>query len=564
MSDDLPSADSKTPHYGWRFWTILGSLAITSILSALDISVISTALPSIVHDLGASPAYPWVGNAYFLTSTAFQPIYGQTANIFGRRSLTLFATVLFAVGSVVSATAKDINTLIGGRTIQGIGGGGINVMVELIVCDLVPLRDRSKFIGVIFIAFAVAVSIGPVVGGAIAQRTTWRWIFYLNLPIAGVSLVLLFVFLRVKYTKDSARNMLRRIDLFGNALLIASVVAILLALTYGGVQWPWASARALVPLILGVFGLAGFLVLESSKLIPEPTMPMRMFANRTSLGSFGLTFLHGILTYWITYYLPVYFQSVLEKTPIDSGVGLLPSAIGTLPFAMVAGTALSKYGHYRPWHFIGFALCALGYGLLTRLDSHTNAGYWAGIQILVAAGLGVLFTTTLPAIQAPLSESDTAVTTATWGFLRSFGGIWGVAIPSAIFNSQVNNLLPRLSDPALRARLADGGAYALASKEFIQSFNGDPELKATVVSIYVDALKLSWQIAIAFSLLGFVIALVIKEIPLRQNLNTEFGIDHGEKSPDAERDTETQLESPEKTSTEPAPAIPTAHGDTHI
>ncbi|KAI1299913.1 multidrug resistance protein Fnx1 [Xylaria venustula] len=528
MAAGPPSAASQTPHYGWRFWTILGSLAITSTLSALDISVISTALPSIVHDLGASPAYPWVSNVYFLTSTAFQPIYGQTANLFGRRNLTLLATVLFAVGSVVSGSAKNLNTLIGGRTIQGIGGGGINVLAELIVCDLVPLRDRSKFIGVIFIAFAIAVSIGPI--------------FYLNLPIAGFSLILLFLFLRVKYNKDTVRNTLRRIDIFGNSLLIASVTAILFALTYGGVEWPWSSGRALVPLILGVVGLASFLVLESSKLIPEPTMPMRMFSNRTSLGAFGLTLLHGILTYWITYYLPVYFQSVLEKTPIDSGVGLLPSAIGTLPFAMVAGTTLSRYGQYRPWHFIGFALCALGYGLLTRLDSHTTAGYWAGVQILVAAGLGVLFTTTLPAIQAPLPEADTAVTTATWGFLRSFGGIWGVAIPSAVFNSQVNNLLSRLSNPELRARLANGGAYSLASKEFIPSFSSDPELKATVVSIYTDALKLSWQIAIGFCLLGFVLALVIKEIPLRQEINTDFGIDHGEKDLGTKRDIDTPLE----------------------
>lgn len=504
-------------------------------MSALDISVISTALPSIIHDLGASPAYAWVGNVYFLTATAFQPIYGQTANIFGRRSLTLLATLLFAIGSAVSATAGNINTLIGGRTIQGIGGGGINVLVELIVCDLVPLRDRSKFIGVIFIAFTIAVCIGPVIGGAIAERATWRWIFYLNLPIAGVSLVLLFFFLQVKYTKDSVKNMLRRIDLIGNALLIASVVAILLAITYGGVEWPWSSWRALVPLILGLAGLVGFLALESSGLILEPTMPMRMFANRTSLGAFALTFLHGILTYWILYYLPVYFQAVLEKTPIDSGVGLLPSAIGTMPFAMVAGTALSKFGHYRPWHFTGFALCALGYGLLTRLDAESTTGYWVGVQILIAAGLGVLFTTTLPAIQAPLPEADTAITTATWGFLRSFGGVWGVAIPSAIFNSRVNDLLAtRVTDPELRARLADGGAYALASREFMRSLDGNPGLKEAVVGVYVDALQRAWQVAIAFCVLGFLVAMVVEEIPLRRELQTEFGIDHGEKDGDTE------------------------------
>lgn len=503
--------------------TILGSLAITSVLSALDISVLSTALPSIIHDLGASPAYAWVANSYFLTSTAFQPIFGQTANIFGRRSLTMLSVILFAIGSAVSGSAQTLGALIAGRTIQGIGGGGINVMVELIVCDLVPMRQRPKFMSVIFSAFAVAVSIGPVLGGAFAQ-SNWRWIFYLNLPICAVALVLLFLFLRVNYKKDSISNMFRRVDLFGNALLIAAILAVLLALTYGGAEHPWSSWRVILPLVLGILGTAAFLFVESSKLIPEPTMPLRLFSNRTSLAAFGITFIHAILTYWISYFLPVYFQSVREQTPTQSGVDFLPSAIATLPFAMIAGAGVSILNRYRPWHFIGFALLAIGYGLFSLLDESSSTGYWLGFQFITAAGLGVLFTTTLPPVQAPLGEEDTAVSTATWGFVRSFGGIWGVAIPSAIFNTRVDQLLHRVEDLALRDRLANGGAYALASKEFLQSLNQTPVIKAQVVSVYVDSLKLSWQIGIAFALLGFLVSLIIKEIPMRENLDTEFGI----------------------------------------
>lgn len=503
--------------------TILGSLAITSVLSALDISVIATALPSIIRDLGASPAYAWVANSYFLTSTAFQPIFGQTANIFGRRSLTIFSVVMFAVGSAVSGSAQTLAALITGRTIQGIGGGGINVLVELIVCDLVPMRQRPKFMGVIFSAFAVAVSIGPVVGGALAQ-SNWRWIFYLNLPICAVALVLLALFLQVNYKKDSFANMVRRVDLSGNALLIAAIVAVLLALTYGGAEQPWSSWRIIVPLVLGIAGFAAFLVLESTKLVPEPTMPFRLFSNRTSLAAFGITFIHATLTYWISYFLPVYFQSVLERTPTQSGVDVLPSAIATLPFAMIAGAGVSVFNRYRPWHFIGFGLLAIGYGLFARMDQSSSAGYWLGIQFIAAAGLGVLFTTTLPPIQAPLGEEDTAVATATWGFVRSFGGIWGVAIPSAIFNSRVDQLLYRVDSFELRSRLVNGGAYALASKEFMQSLDSTPVIKQQVTAVYVDALRLCWQVGIAFALLGFLVSLIIKEVPMRESLENDYGI----------------------------------------
>lgn len=264
-------------------------------------------MPSILEDLGSSDAYIWIPNAYFLTMTAFQPLYGQTANIFGRRSLTLLAVLLFLVGSAVSGSALNLGTLIAGRAIQGIGGGGVNVLIEIIVADLVPLRERPKFISYIFIGYTVAVILGPVIGGLLAQNVSWRWVFYLNLPISGVALILLGSVLQVRYTKDSARNSLKRIDLGGNALLITSVVAVLIALTWGGDKYSWASWHIIVPLILGLLGIIAFLIVESTTLVPEPTMPVRLFANRTSLGGYALTFIHGILLYWALYFLSVYF-----------------------------------------------------------------------------------------------------------------------------------------------------------------------------------------------------------------------------------------------------------------
>jgi MFS family permease len=508
----------------------MAALSVTSLLSALDISVMSTALPSIVFDLGSSPAYSWVANGYFLTSTAFQPLFGQTANIFGRRTLTLSAVLLFTVGSAISGSAANIAALIAGRLIQGIGGGGLNVMTPIVVADLVPLRDRSRFMSIIFTFYSIAFSIGPVVGGALVDHSSWRWIFYLNLPVAGLSLVLLFFFLHVPYNATFSPNMLRRVDFAGNALLIASVVSVLIALNWAGAEYPWSSWRVIVPLVIGLMGIGGFLILESTTLIPEPTMPFRIFSNRTSLPTFGLAFIQSMLTYWSSYYLPVYFQAVLEATPTQSGVDALPSVFIAMPFAMAAGVGLSALNRFKPFMFFGFALLASGYGMLSLLDQTSSTAYWAASQGMAAAGTGTLMTVTLPAIQAPLAETDQTIATGAWGFVRSFGGIWGVAIPSAVFNSKVNALLYRVSNDTVSNALSDGGAYSLATRSFMRSLNSQPALKSQVLSVYVDSLQLVWQVGIAFSLLGFIITFIVRGMPLRENLERDLEAAEDEKA----------------------------------
>lgn len=476
-----------------------------------------------VKDLGSDYAYIWITNTFFLTMTAFGPLFGQTCNIFGRRSLTLLAVFLFALGSAICGPSRNIGTMIVGRSLMGIGGGGINIMIDVIIADLLPLRERPQYIGAIFAFYSIALMLGPVIGGLLSERASWRWVFYLNLPVAGVALLLLSVVLRVRYKKDIMKNSLKRVDISGNSLLIASITSILLSLSWGGVRYRWRDWQTLLPLILGLLGLAGFIATQM--VVPEPTMPLRLFSNRTSLGSFGLTFFHSILMYWICYFLPVYFQSVLGANPITSGVYLLPMVIVTMAFSVIAGVALSKIGRYRPMHFLGMITLACSFGMFTRLDDHTSTAYWAGAQCIGSIGIGLLMTTTLPAIQAPLPEADVAVAVGTWGFVRSFGAVWGVAIPGSIFNAQVDQRLGSLQDERVRALLSDGGAYGLASGGFVQSLSYNLELQAQVKAIYVDNLRLTWQVGIAFSLIGFLIAFVVKEIPLRTELETEFSLE---------------------------------------
>ncbi|XDG06154.1 hypothetical protein ABKA04_005769 [Annulohypoxylon sp. FPYF3050] len=506
------------------------SLSITSLLAALDSTAVSTAMPTIDRELGPTFAYVWINNAYILTLTAFQPLFGQTSNIFGRRIPIVVAVLLFAVGSAICGPAPSIAVLIVGRTIQGIGGAGVTTMVEMVVCDLLPLRERGKFMGFIFSIYGIGIAVGPVIGGVLADRASWRWIFYLNLIVAAISAVLLALSLRVLRTKETSKNALKRIDYSGNTLLVAAITSMLLALTWGGSQEPWSSWRTLLPLILGFAGLVGYLLFETK--VPEPTTPLRLFSNRTSLAGFLLSFTHQTLTFWIIFLFPIYFQAIFQATPTVSGVDFLPTAVVSMPFAIISGAGLSKWGRYRPWHFAGFVLFAISMGLNTMLNENSTRAFWAGTQIIGAVAIGVLTTITLPTIQAGLPESDVAVATATWGFIRGFGNIWGVAIPSAIFNTRVNSLLGRLDDDNTRRLLSNGGAYALASGTFIPSL--DPAQRAIVKGIYVNSLKLCWQVALGFALLGFLIAFIPKEIPLRNELETEYGFNEGARQIDEE------------------------------
>ncbi|KAI1746037.1 putative multidrug resistance protein fnx1 [Xylaria scruposa] len=534
VSTDATSNDAApTQQRGWRFWAIMTSMAVASILAGLDATAVSTAMPSIINDLGTSQGYVWIANAYLLTTTAFTPIFGQTANIFGRSALTLFAIAIFAVGSAISGPAPTLGILVFGRAVQGIGSAGINTMVEMVVCDLVPPRERGKFLGFILAIYAISTTVGPLIGGAFASYATWRWIFYLNLPLAGLTLAMVISSLGAlpKGSGVSWRS-LRRVDLVGNVILVASITSILIALTWGGGQEPWSSWRTILPLVLGLVGLPAFLFFETR--VPEPTTPIRLFLNRTSLAGFWCAFTHNMLVYWILFVLPIYFQAVLGTSAFRSGVNILPTAAVFAPFTIVSGGILTRFGRYRPLLMVGFALFPIAIGLFTRLDQDTTTGYWVGTQIIEAAAIGIITPVTLQTILTPLRESDVAVATATWAFMRGFGTIWGAAIPLAVFNSKADSLVNtylRDNDDA-RSLLANGGAYTLAAGGKLNSMLGlddDPSLKAVINNIYVDSLRLCWQVALAFALFGFLLTFLAKELSMRTELQTEFGLPEEQK-----------------------------------
>lgn len=507
---------------GWRFWVMFPGLGLAAALIALDTTVLSTALPTVVNELHSKELFSWLLNSYTLAWTAVQPVYGQLADIFGRKAAMLGAIILFMAGSILCALAGNTGVMIAGRVIQGLGAGGISVLPSLIICDLVPQRDRQKFIGVLYATFALGTDLGPVISGVMIDHVGWRWVFWINLPISGLAFVLIAVSLKVNHARTGTiMEQLGRIDFIGNAILMLAMTSILLALAEAGSQNPWSSWRTLLPLIIGFLGLGLFVFFQSCRWCKYPMMPLRLFKNSTSLIGYTLTFLHGVLLYWVLYFLPVYFQAVLQDTPQQSGINMLPTMALFVPFAIIGGTLISRSGRYKINQLIGFALMSVGVGCFTLLDQKSSIGEWIGFQLIFGTGFGFLMTAALPAIQAPLAEADVAMATATWGFIQSFGYIWGASIPSSIFSTQFTKLLPKISDPSARRQLSDGGAFEHASRTFLNSF---PEnVKSEVIDVYVLSLKLVWQVCIAFAIIAFLASAFIKEVELKQVLETKFG-----------------------------------------
>ncbi|KAI0409837.1 MFS general substrate transporter [Xylaria palmicola] len=529
-ADPLPVPVNPVPpeqsgSKGIKFWLVFLGLCLAGFIASVDSTIIFTALPTISNDLNGQAQYVWLGNAYVFASTAIQPLYGQLSNIFGRRYPMIVSVVLFTLGSGLAGGAHTSAMFIGGRLVQGLGGGGMVMLIDLIVCDLLPLRERSTYLGSVLGACAVGTLIGPVIGGALVTRTSWRWAFWINLPVSAVTLVVLVAFLRVSWKRPpSWRQSLSRIDYVGNFIFVGSITSILIALVQGGVVHPWGAWQTIVPLVIGFLGWGVFFVQQSFCF--EPTMPLRLFAHRTSATVYLQNFIVSILLEWAIYILPLYFQSQLSASALESGLDILPINAFLIPSGAVAGALLTKIGRYKPLHLIGFSVLSISCGLFATMSSTTSTVAWAWFEILAGVGIGFPLTTQLPAIQAVLPESDTAISTSTYSFIRSFGFVWGATIPSIVFNSRVDASLYLVEDPTIRDMLANGGAYSYALS--VRHLAGQ-ELAQTL-EIYRQALRTVWLVALAFALLGFFLVFPEEHVDMRTTLDTEFGLEQKEKS----------------------------------
>ncbi|KZM24460.1 uncharacterized protein EKO05_0001973 [Ascochyta rabiei] len=515
---------------------IMFSLAVAVLLVALDTTIVTTALPTIAEEFNSASGYTWVGSAYLIANSAATPIWGKVSDIFGRKPCLLITNAIFFVGSLIAALSVNMNMLIGARVIQGMGGGGLIVLVNIAISDLFAMRDRGAYFGIIGGVWALASSLGPIVGGLFTQKVNWRWIMWINLPLDGLAFVILIFCLDIHTPKTPLRKGLKAVDWLGSLTMVSGTIMVLLGLEYGGIAHPWASAIVLCLIIFGVLIIALFFVVES-RLAPYPLMPLSIFSKRSNVAALGTCFCHAFVFIPGNYFLPLYFQAVLGATPILSGVYLLPTAIALSIFSICTGITIRKTGQYRPIIWFGMFMMTLGTGLFIDLGAHSS---WAKIiiyQVIAGIGVGPNFQAPLIAMQSLVPKRDIATATATFGFVRNLGSAISVVVGSVIFQNEMKS-----QQPSLRASLGEqtaasfGGGAAGANVGLINSLPG-PQ-KAVAREAFAQSLSKIWILYAVIGAVGLLISLLIGVNMLdKQHEETKTGLDV-EKERRAEREAE--------------------------
>ncbi|KAG9023055.1 hypothetical protein FRB95_013743 [Tulasnella sp. JGI-2019a] len=503
-----------------RFWLVFASLMMATFVAALDVTAVSTALPTIVYKLHGSE-FTWVGSAYALASTAFLPMSGGMAQIFGRKPVLLGFLIFFLVGSAICGASKNMSMLIAGRTVQGVGCGGILSLTEIVIADLVPLSQRGLYMGLIGMVWAVAAAAGPPIGGAFSD-SNWRWLFYMNVPLTAIAIVGVVFFLNVRAPKDDFRSKMRRMDWTGNFLVVAATSATIIGLTWGGVRYPWSSFRVLVPLVLGLVGLVVFIVYEAHFPV-EPVVPWKLLKNRTTLSGYFITFFHSIVVACVTFYVPVYLQAVKGQSAIRSGVVLLATAATIAPGAIVCGATVTVLKIYRPQNMIGWMFITVGVGLLTLLKYDTTLSGYVGYQILGGIGMGILFPAPSFPILASQPLSETAHALALFAFVRQFANTWGITIGSTILQNGLRKHLPESVIAQLSASSGGvGNEIAYAVIPIIPSLPED--LKIQTQMAFATSLRLIWYVLLGICGAGLLSVFLMKEIPMQEVTAEEYGM----------------------------------------
>src|SRR5215467_6952158 len=376
-------AEPREPEHQQRVRLIFAALLLVLLLASLDQTIVSTALPTIVGDLGGINHLSWVVTAYLLASTIVTPLYGKLGDLYGRKLILQVAIVLFLVGSALCGISQNMPELIAFRALQGLGGGGLMVTTTATVGDLVPPRDRGRYQGLFGGVFGVSTVIGPLIGGFFVDHLSWRWIFYINLPIGGVALAVIAVAFRSR-----ADRLRHTIDYLGAALLAGGLSAVVLFTSLGGTTYAWGATPMLVLAVLGVVLLVLFVLVE--RRAAEPILPLALFENRTFVVTSAIGFIIGVALFGSVTYLPLYLQIVRGHSPTESGLLLTPLMVGVLLTSITSGYIISRTGRYRPFPIVGTAVAAIAVFLLSRLAVSTPGWLSALYMLVLGLGLGMV------------------------------------------------------------------------------------------------------------------------------------------------------------------------------
>ncbi|KAG0378382.1 hypothetical protein BGX24_003995 [Mortierella sp. AD032] len=489
----------KSPMSKSRQMIVFLGILMVLFLAALDQSIVTTALPSISKDFNNFSEISWVGTGFLLTMTAIQPLYGVAADLVGRKRTMMFANAIFFVGSALCGAAQSMNMLIIGRAIQGIGGSGILTLSLILVADIVPLRNRGKYQSLTAFVYALASVFGPLLGGAFADHVSWRWAFYINLPIGALGMVLLVVFLHMNRPKNqSLASAMRSLDYMGITMLIVAIIMVLLGLNWGAdAKYAWDSAVILSLLIVGVLIGVAFVVNEW-KFAVSPIIPLRLLGTLSLGMTYFPVFVDGFVSMGLLFFLPLYSQAVHGASATESGVALLPYVCMSSVVAIIVGQLASRWGTYKEFIVFGWFAGVLSTGLMVLFDENTGHGKMAGILLVQGVSLGAVVNTQLLAVHAQLKNpADMALATSLWTLLRTFGGVFGVALGGTLVQNSLSN--------------ANASKYAQNIKGIADLA---PEFKTPVLKAFVEGLQKFFILLTALSGMAFLASFLIKKVAM--------------------------------------------------
>jgi len=488
---------------------IVSALMLAMLLGALDQTIVSTALPKIASDLHGLSKYSWVATAYLLTSAVATPLYGKISDMFGRKKIFQIAIIIFLAGSILCGVSQSMNQLIVFRGLQGLGAGGLMVLVFAIIGDIVSPRQRGRYQGYFGAVFGISSVVGPLLGGLFTDHLSWRWVFFINIPLGALALAAIAARLHLPVKRSP-----HQIDFAGAGLLAISVVSLLLATVWGGADYPWASVQ--IVSLFASSAISALLFVGREKFAKEPIIPLGLFRNHVFSVASLLSFIIGIVMFGALIFLPEYQQIIRGDSATKSGLMLLPLMAGLMGASVTSGRLISRSGHYRKFPIMGTAIITVAFWLFSHIAVSTNRvllGVW---MVVLGVGIGMVMPVLTLAVQNAVERKNLGTATSSVVFFRSIGSSLGAAIFGAILASRLAVHLQQNLPGAAGHSAAKG-----LSSSATTLHNLPPNVLDKILAAFASSFHDVFLLGIPFAVLAFAVSLLLKESPLRSNAKEE-------------------------------------------